>query len=203
MPFGQRLRRHGVERCERDASVVQCGPQCVLIDQRTTRDVHQMQTGLHLLQQRVVHYVLRARRPGCAQHEVIGVFDQCFECANHFNAGNGARRIGASHRFHAHPKGQRALGNGGPNTAEPNQRDRRVLERAQRRVRKVPPLRRFVEKDIGEAFRFRNERVRKTELVIFLRPVVVTNPTLESDELRFFQRFLPQAGAAQSATAAP
>ena len=58
-------------------------------------------------------------------------------------------------------------------------------------------------KDIGEAFRFRNERVRKTELVIFLRPVVVTNPTLESDELRFFQRFLPQAGAAQSTTAAP
>jgi hypothetical protein len=27
--------------------------------------------------------------------------------------------------------------------------------------------------------------------VIFLRPTVVANPTLESDELRFFQRFLP------------
>jgi hypothetical protein len=42
--------------------------------------------------------------------------------------------------------------------------------------------------------------------MIFLRPVVVANPSLESDELRFFQRFLPKpepqpqsekAGAAQ------
>ena len=44
----------------------------------------------------------------------------------------------------------------------------------------------------GELFRFRNERAVKTELVIFLRPTVVTNATLESDELKFFQRFLPQ-----------
>jgi general secretion pathway protein D len=49
--------------------------------------------------------------------------------------------------------------------------------------------------DIGELFRFRNERVRKTELVIFLRPIVITNPTLESDELRMFQRYLPQVGS--------
>jgi hypothetical protein len=28
--------------------------------------------------------------------------------------------------------------------------------------------------------------------MIFLRPTVVVNPSLESDELRFFQRFLPQ-----------
>jgi general secretion pathway protein D len=27
--------------------------------------------------------------------------------------------------------------------------------------------------------------------VIFLRPIVVSNPTLESDELRQFQRLLP------------
>ncbi len=47
-------------------------------------------------------------------------------------------------------------------------------------------------RDIGEIFRFRNERVAKTELVIFLKPTVVTNPTLESDELNFFQRFLPE-----------
>jgi len=46
-------------------------------------------------------------------------------------------------------------------------------------------------RDVGELFRFRNERVAKTELVIFLKPTVVTNPTLESDELKFFQRFLP------------
>jgi general secretion pathway protein D len=45
---------------------------------------------------------------------------------------------------------------------------------------------------LGEIFRFRDERAQKTELVIFLRPTVVANPTLESDELKFFQRFLPQ-----------
>lgn len=44
----------------------------------------------------------------------------------------------------------------------------------------------------GELLRFRDERAAKTELVIFLRPVVVANPSLESNELRFFQRFLPQ-----------
>ena len=37
-----------------------------------------------------------------------------------------------------------------------------------------------------------HERINsQTELVIFLRPIVVTNPTLESDELRQFQRLLP------------
>lgn len=45
---------------------------------------------------------------------------------------------------------------------------------------------------LGELFRFRTEEARKTELIIFLRPTVVNNPTLDSDELRFFQRFLPQ-----------
>jgi general secretion pathway protein D len=39
-----------------------------------------------------------------------------------------------------------------------------------------------------------HERINnQTELVIFLRPVVVTNPSLESDELRQFQRLLPSA----------
>jgi general secretion pathway protein D len=33
----------------------------------------------------------------------------------------------------------------------------------------------------------------QTELVIFLRPIVVSNPTLESDELRQFQRLLPSS----------
>ncbi len=46
--------------------------------------------------------------------------------------------------------------------------------------------------DLGELFRFRDERVSKSELVIFLRPTVVPNPSLDSDELKFFQRFLPQ-----------
>jgi general secretion pathway protein D len=59
--------------------------------------------------------------------------------------------------------------------------------------------------EIGEAFRFRNERAQKRELVIFIRPTVITNPSLESDELKFFQRFLPQAGggAAPGAGASP
>lgn len=47
--------------------------------------------------------------------------------------------------------------------------------------------------NLGELLRFRDERVSKSELVIFLRPTVVPNPTLDSDELKFFQRFLPQA----------
>jgi general secretion pathway protein D len=45
---------------------------------------------------------------------------------------------------------------------------------------------------VGDIFRFRDNRSVKTELVIFLKPTVVTNPSLESDELKFFQRFLPQ-----------
>ena len=46
--------------------------------------------------------------------------------------------------------------------------------------------------NIGEAFSFRNENLQKSELVIFLRPTVVSNPSLDSDELKFLQRFLPQ-----------
>ena len=45
---------------------------------------------------------------------------------------------------------------------------------------------------IGELFSFRNNKVTKTELLVFLRPTVVTNPSLESDELKFFKRFLPK-----------
>ncbi len=46
--------------------------------------------------------------------------------------------------------------------------------------------------NLGDFFAFRNETASKSELVIFLRTVIVPNPSLESDELRFFQRFLPQ-----------
>jgi general secretion pathway protein D len=45
---------------------------------------------------------------------------------------------------------------------------------------------------LSEIFGYRNDTVSKSELVIFLRPTVVTMPSLESDELKFFQRFLPQ-----------
>ena len=41
-------------------------------------------------------------------------------------------------------------------------------------------------------FQFRNDNVQKTELVIFIRPVVVTNPSLDSDELKHLRRFLPE-----------
>ncbi len=46
---------------------------------------------------------------------------------------------------------------------------------------------------IGAVFG-QHERINnQTELVIFLRPTVVSNPSLESDELRQFQRLLPSA----------
>ncbi|MDP3420481.1 MAG: pilus (MSHA type) biogenesis protein MshL, partial [Thiobacillus sp.] len=49
---------------------------------------------------------------------------------------------------------------------------------------------------IGAVFG-QHERVNsQTELVIFLRPIVVSNPTLESEELRQFQRLLPSARSA-------
>lgn len=44
---------------------------------------------------------------------------------------------------------------------------------------------------IGDLFAFRDEKASKTELVIFLRTTVIPNPSLDSDELKFFQRFLP------------
>jgi len=44
----------------------------------------------------------------------------------------------------------------------------------------------------GDVFSFRNDKVTKSELMIFLRPTVITNPSLESDELKFFKRFLPE-----------
>jgi general secretion pathway protein D len=54
----------------------------------------------------------------------------------------------------------------------------------------------------GELLRFRAESVIKSELMIFLRPIVVANPSLESDELRFFQRFLPQPESPPAKTSA-
>lgn len=49
---------------------------------------------------------------------------------------------------------------------------------------------------IGAVFG-QHERINsQTELVIFLRPIVVSNPSLESEELRQFQRLLPAARSA-------
>lgn len=44
---------------------------------------------------------------------------------------------------------------------------------------------------VGEAFKGRNESNRKTELVIFLRPTVILNASLESDELQSYKQYLP------------
>ncbi len=46
---------------------------------------------------------------------------------------------------------------------------------------------------IGAVFGQHERMNNQTELVIFLRPTVVSNPTLDSDELRQFQRLLPTA----------
>ncbi len=55
----------------------------------------------------------------------------------------------------------------------------------------------------GELLRFRDEQVGKSELMVFLRPIVVANPTLESDELRFYQRFLPKPEASPPPAESP
>jgi general secretion pathway protein D len=55
---------------------------------------------------------------------------------------------------------------------------------------------------IGEAFRFRNEQASKTELIIFLRPTVIENAGAGSDELKFFERFLPTAAGGNGDRAA-
>lgn len=45
---------------------------------------------------------------------------------------------------------------------------------------------------VGKVFTGRNDANRKTELVIFLRPTVITKPSLESDELQSFKQYLPE-----------
>jgi general secretion pathway protein D len=44
---------------------------------------------------------------------------------------------------------------------------------------------------VGKVFRGRDEFNRKTELVIFLRPTVISSASLESDELQSFKQYLP------------
>jgi len=44
---------------------------------------------------------------------------------------------------------------------------------------------------IGKAFSAKNNSARKTELVIFLRPTVISNASLESDELATYKQYLP------------
>ena len=44
---------------------------------------------------------------------------------------------------------------------------------------------------IGKVFTGKNDANRKTELVIFLRPTVISNASLESDELQSYKQYLP------------
>ena len=44
---------------------------------------------------------------------------------------------------------------------------------------------------IGNAFKSRDDNTTKTELVIFLRPTVIPNASLESDELSSYKQYLP------------
>jgi general secretion pathway protein D len=44
---------------------------------------------------------------------------------------------------------------------------------------------------VGKVFTGQNESNAKTELVIFLRPTVITSASLESDELAHYKQFLP------------
>lgn len=52
----------------------------------------------------------------------------------------------------------------------------------------------------SELFGYRNDQISKSELVIFLRPTVISSPSLESDELKFYQRFLPRQTEAPTTT---
>ena len=44
---------------------------------------------------------------------------------------------------------------------------------------------------VGNVFKGKNDATRKTELVIFLRPTVIPNASLESDELQSYKQYLP------------
>ena len=44
---------------------------------------------------------------------------------------------------------------------------------------------------VGKAFQGKNDSNVKTELVIFLRPTVIGNASLESDELQTYKQYLP------------
>jgi general secretion pathway protein D len=60
-----------------------------------------------------------------------------------------------------------------------------------RRDRDAVPVLGRLPSPASDVFSFRDEAVSKTELIVFLKPTVVSNPSLESDELKYFQRFLP------------
>ncbi len=65
-----------------------------------------------------------------------------------------------------------------------------MQDNVQRNRDAVPGLGRLPS-PVGDVFSFRDEQVSKTELIIFIKPTIISNPSLDSDELKFFRRFLP------------
>ena len=49
---------------------------------------------------------------------------------------------------------------------------------------------------LSEVFSMRNDSASKSELVIFLRATVINNPSVDSEELKFFERLLPKQTSA-------
>jgi len=45
---------------------------------------------------------------------------------------------------------------------------------------------------VGELFKYRDDKVTKSELVIFIRPVIVKNPDIDFGDLKSLKRFLPK-----------
>ena len=64
-----------------------------------------------------------------------------------------------------------------------------MQDEIQRNSDKVPGLSEIP--GVGKVFTGRDDANRKTELVIFLRPTVITNASLESDELQSYKQYLP------------
>jgi MSHA biogenesis protein MshL len=52
---------------------------------------------------------------------------------------------------------------------------------------------------VADVFSMRDDITSKSELIVFLRPTIITSPSLESDDLRFYQRFLPRQAEAPAA----
>lgn len=64
-----------------------------------------------------------------------------------------------------------------------------MQDEIQRNSDQVPGLSKIP--GVGNIFKGRDDLNKKTELVIFLRPTVITNPSLESDELQTYKQYLP------------
>ena len=64
-----------------------------------------------------------------------------------------------------------------------------MQDEIQRNTDKVPGLSEVP--GVGKVFTGNNDANRKTELVIFLRPTVIGNASLESDELQTYKQYLP------------